>query len=482
MNSRFLAALTSATAVALVVACGGGSDDSMPSVAVPTVESASNAGTPLLASPVPLTGSGYVESEFIVRGQASRYRITSATADAQAIDSGHAYTTRALVRRPTDAARFNGTVVIEWLNVSTGQDIDFVYGATRELLIRDGYAWVGVSVQRVGVERLVTWNPARYGNLSVAASNVDPNGGDIDPPNPQTAAVGGDVLGWDIYSQVAAAARSSASPLLGGLAVKKVIAAGESQSAFRLTTYYNSIQRLHRVYDGFLLYDRGGPGALRTDVGAKLMGFGSEFMNAYLGGSPQADSADLRYWEVAGASHVSLAEMAGHVDPVVSRDAALQLPDGTVLSLSDAVNLGNCTPSPIWSRVPNGDVMKAALKALNAWVSGGAAPVNVPRLVLDGQNKLLRDSEGRVYGGIRTAAYEVPTTTNVGVGAGACMLAGYHLDFTPTQLCQRYGSQAAYVARVQALAAANVRDGVLLSEEAQRTVDEAQATSFSCAS
>ena len=41
---------------------------------------------------------------------------------------------------------------------------------------------------------------------------------------------------------------------------------------------------------------------------------------------------------------------------------------------------------------------------------------------------------------------------------------------------------AAYVARVQALTAANVRDGVLLPEEAQRTVDEAQATSFSCAS
>jgi Alpha/beta hydrolase domain len=478
---NLLKALTCAAAAAVVAACGGSSDDSTPLVAVPTVESASSAGTPLLASPVSLSGSAYVESEFIVRGQASRYRIASATADARAIDSGHAYTTRALVRRPTDAARFNGTVVVEWLNVSTGQDIDFVYGATRELLIREGYAWVGVSVQRAGVERLVTWNPARYGNLTVAASNVDPNGGDIDPPNPQTAAVGGDVLAWDIYSQVAAAARSSASPLLGGLTVKKLIAAGESQSAFRLTSYYNSIQPLHRVYDGFLLYDRGGPGALRTDVGAKLMGFGSEFMNTYLGGSPQADSADLRYWEVAGASHVSLAEMVGHVDPVVSRDAALKLPDGTVLSLSDAVNLGNCTPSPIWSRVPNGDVMKAALKALNTWVSGGAAPVNVPRLVLDGQNRLLRDSDGRVYGGVRTSAYEVPTSTNVGVGAGACMLAGYHLDFTPTQLCQRYGSPAAYVARVQALAAANVRDGVLLPEDAQRTVDDAQATSFNCA-
>jgi Alpha/beta hydrolase domain len=482
MNNRLLKALTCAAAVMVAVACGGGGNDSGAAVAVPTVESAPSAGAPLLASPVSLAGNGYVENEFIVRGQASRYRIASATADARSIDSGHAYTTRALVRRPTDAARFNGTVVIEWLNVSTGQDIDFVYGATRELLIRDGYAWVGVSVQRAGVERLVTWSPARYGNLSVAASNVDPNGGDIDPPNPQTAAVGGDVLGWDIYSQVAAAARSSASPLLSGLAVKKVIAAGESQSAFRLTSYYNSIQRLHRVYDGFLLYDRGGPGALRTDVGAKLMGFGSEFMNAYLGGSPQADSADLRYWEVAGASHVSLAEMVGHVDPVVSRDAALQLPNGTVLSLSDAVNLGNCTPSPIWSRVPNGDVMKAALKALNSWVSGGAAPVNVPRLVLDGQNQLLRDSEGRVYGGVRTAAYEVPTSTNVGVGGGACMLAGYHLDFTPAQLCQRYGSHAAYVARVQALTAANVRDGVLLPEEAQRTVDDAQAAPFSCAS
>lgn len=50
--------------------------------------------------------------------------------DAQVIDSGNAYVTRVLVRRPTDPARFNGTVVVEWLNVTLDQDIDFVFGAT----------------------------------------------------------------------------------------------------------------------------------------------------------------------------------------------------------------------------------------------------------------------------------------------------------------------------------------------------------------
>ena len=39
------------------------------------------------------------------------------------------YTNRAIVRRPADPAKFNGTVLVEWLNVSGGADlaVDFGY-------------------------------------------------------------------------------------------------------------------------------------------------------------------------------------------------------------------------------------------------------------------------------------------------------------------------------------------------------------------
>jgi hypothetical protein len=434
-------------------------------------------GVPLNSDAQQLAAKNYVEEEFYVAGKANRYRIRDVMANAELIDTRHPYLTRVLVRRPANPARFNGTVVVEWLNVSLGHDADFVYASIRELLVRDGYAWVGVSAQHVGVEGLIGSNPSRYGKLSVAASNQDPAGGkEIDPPG---RGAGGDVLGWDIFSQVGATVAKQASPMMGGLKVRQVIAAGESQSSFRLGMYHNSIHPMHRIYNGFLLYDRGPEFALRTDLGTKLVSFGSEFMNVFLKGSPQPDSTDQRWWEIAGASHESLDEIVNYMDPQIHRDHALKGPDGASISLTD-FETADCAITPVWSRVPNGDVMKAALKGLNTWLTSGVAPPTVPRLVSDGQKQLIRDAQGRVAGGIHTAAYDVPRATNGAYGSGKCTLAGYHIDFTPQQMCERYGSHAEYVAQVQRVVNANVRDRVLLPEEAERTVSEARQLTFEC--
>lgn len=479
--ATFLRWTSGLIAAACVAACGGSAPGSQRvALPLPTIELVTAAGAPMNSALRPLQTSGYIEQEFYIRGKANRYRIPDAMGDAQLIDAGNPYATRVLVRRPTNPAKFNGTVVVEWLNVTVGQDIDFVYAATRELLLREGYAWVGVSAQHVGVETLARWNPQRYGTLSLAASNIDPaSGAEIDPA--AYPAAGGDVLGWDVYSQVGAAIVDSSTALMGGLPVKKLIAAGESQSTFKLTTYYNSIQPLHHMYDGYLLYDRGGP--TRTDLDVKIVGIGTEFTNQLLGGSPQPDTTSSRWWEIAGASHVSLAEMTGYLDPVIQRDGVLRAPDGSALSMSNAVNSGNCGVTPIWSRVPNADVLKAGLKGLNTWIAGGAAPASANRIVLAAQNQMLRDVEGRVAGGVRTAAYDVPVAVNSGVntGGGFCSLAGYHRDYTPAEMCQRYGSQQAYVAKVQGLVDAGLKAGFLLAEEAQSTVDDARSVAFACA-
>jgi Alpha/beta hydrolase domain len=428
-----------------------------------------------------LAGRGFVEEEFIVRGKARRFRISEPSVNARVMDAGHPYATRALVRRPTDPARFNGTVIVEWFNVSTGQDIDFVYAATRELLVREGYAWIGVSAQRNGLDALKKWNPARYGSLSLVAPVEDPRTGkpaDITtlgmPPQ-------GDVLSWDVYSAIGMAARNLRSPLLGGLPAKRVLAVGESQSAFRLSYYFNVIQPLEHAYDGFLLYDRGGPFALRTDVASRLLSVGTEFMVDLIGGSP-ADAVNQRWWEIAGASHVSVEEMDGYIDMQVRRDATRDAASPAPTLTAGMLSTGSCTTTPVWSRVPNGDIMKAALKSLNMWVAGGPAAVNTPRLVVNEQHKLVRDEHARVLGGIRTAAYDAPRALNHGSnGAGSCMLAGYHLDLDEPQMCRIYGSRAGYVDRVRAVAMSNTRDGVLLPEEAQKTISEAQLLGFDCA-
>lgn len=371
---------------------------------------------------------------------------------------------------------------MEWLNVTLDQDIDFVFGATRELLVREGYAWIGVSAQRNGIEAMKKWNPERYSTLSVAASNIDPaDGSEIDPANPLIMAVGGDVLAWDIFSQVGRLAAANSSRMMGGLQVNRLIAAAESQSTLKVSTYYNSIQPLHRVYDGFLFYDRSG--LLRTDVDAKTIAIGTEIFTTLMGRPPQDDTDHQRWWEVNGASHFSLDEIQNYVDPFIKRDAAFRDSDGKALSLSDLTGMkGPCAPATIYSRVPNGDIMKAALKSLNTWISGGPAPANTSRFVVDDQNNYVRDANGQILGGIRTAAQDAPIARNAGIGNGPwfCGPSGNHVDFTPAQLCQRYGSHTAYVARVQAIVNANVRSRVLLPEEAQKTVDEAKELNFFC--
>src|SRR5438105_1389569 len=68
-----------------------------------------------------LAANGYVEEEFFIQGSANRYN-TPPQMTGSVIDGDHSYKTRVVVRRPADAKRFNGTVLVEWYNVTNGFD------------------------------------------------------------------------------------------------------------------------------------------------------------------------------------------------------------------------------------------------------------------------------------------------------------------------------------------------------------------------
>ena len=57
-----------------------------------------------------------------------------------------------MVRRPADPAAFSGTLVVEWLNVSSGADAAPDWTYLSDEIVRRGHVWVGVSAQYVGVE------------------------------------------------------------------------------------------------------------------------------------------------------------------------------------------------------------------------------------------------------------------------------------------------------------------------------------------
>ena len=236
---------------------------------------------------------GYVEEEFFIEGAANVYDTPPLTTGT-ILSSGHPYKTRIVVRRPVKAQRFNGTVILEWQNVTAGYDIDASWlGGNDEHFMREGYVWIGVSAQRVGVHQPFTglrdWSPVRYGTLDVT------DGGTILD----------DALSYDIFSQ---AGQAVVNPVgvdpLNGLQSERILASGASQSAGRLVIYHNSIQPLANLFDAFYLAVGGG--TVRTDLGVPVFKVQSETEAIFIAlgfGSLQPDSDIHRTWQVAGTSH-----------------------------------------------------------------------------------------------------------------------------------------------------------------------------------
>ena len=131
---------------------------------------------------------GYVEEEYFITGEAAPYVPTAPlTEDGMwTLSEGPEapYASRVVVRRPVDPADFNGTVVVEWLNVSAGRESDPDFGFLYPYLIREGYAYVSVSAQSAGIMGggailevpgvdptallpAKEWDPERYAPLDV---------------------------------------------------------------------------------------------------------------------------------------------------------------------------------------------------------------------------------------------------------------------------------------------------------------------------
>src|SRR5215470_12057756 len=93
------------------------------SVPTPTVSipPAGAHGFPFLRSSVNLAAFGYTEQEFFISGTAQAFVNSGALGNngVWSVTPGETapYVTRILVRKPVNPARFNGTVLVEWLNV-----------------------------------------------------------------------------------------------------------------------------------------------------------------------------------------------------------------------------------------------------------------------------------------------------------------------------------------------------------------------------
>lgn len=433
--------------------------------------------------------AGYIVQEFFVSGSARAYKWTGG-ADGLAGTAGSApYVTRIVVVRPDSTAKFNGAVVVEWLNVSAGTDgaPDWTY-LHREL-VRKGYAYVAVSAQKVGIDG---------GSISIPGL---PPLKKADPARYDALNHPGDAYAYDIFSQVGQTIRGG--KVLGPLVPARMLATGESQSAAFLTTYVNMIDPVSAIFDGYLIHSRFGGAApldgdflssmatrtdarltavpIRKDVRAPVLMFITEtdlMMPGYgYLAARQPDSAHIRTWEVAGTAHAdSYTLAAGTVDTgnaPVERLAQAYAPVDAILGMK--------LSQPMNSAPQHHYVMQAALDALETWVRTGKAPPAGPRLHVDSSvaPALVLDANGNAAGGIRSPWVDVPTAVLSGLGQdgpGLTRLFGSTRPFDQPTLAGLYpGGVKEYRAKFAAALHSAIGKGFILPEDEEEIMGLAVA-------
>ncbi len=401
-----------------------------------------------------LADYGYVQEEFFIEGMANRYNTPTGQTGSIIPGGPYPYKTRIVVRRPVSPHDFNGTVLLEWQNVTAGYDLDAHWISWKHFM-RAGYVWVGVSAQRVGVHQTLTglkdWSPVRYGSLDVTV------GGTIND----------DSLCYDIFAQAAQAIQCPVGiDPLAGLDVKLVLAIGASQSASRLTIYYNSVHPLHNVFDAFYLLV-GGYGT-RTDLSTKIFQVVSEFevkRAAYL---RIPDSANHHTWEIAGAAHSGYDSYL-YRKPIILRDG---IPASSIA----------CSVTPVFSRNPTFYALNAAYDHLVRWVKHGTPPPTAPLIEVSSvggpgvQAVITRDGYGNALGGLRLPAFDVPIGTNNGADNGGpafCLLYGFFTPFDDATLHSLYPTHDAYVHAFKHATYQALKAGYIVKEDAEEMIWDA---------
>ena len=416
---------------------------------------------PFLSTDIDLSAKGYVEKEYFLEGDAYRYDTGSGTFldTASRINTGgdlndgaYPFKTRIVVRRPADPADANGTVVVEWNNVTATQDLEWNWFSDPEYLLKHGYTWVGVTAQNFGVKSLLTFDPQRYAGLTVNGNGTVPDGDEDDA----------DALSYDVYGAAVKAILGEGTGVdpLGGIDAQTVIASGESQSCSRLSSHYNRIEPTHEIIDAYLLTVCGS--RLRTDRPEKAIRIITETENQTqksVEDFPDTDS--IRHWEVAAGSH--LPRMAfDNINAVLTRD---------FLNLTVS-----CQKFPL-SLVQWPFTQNRATDALVTWANGGAAPPIAPRGEYIDPDTLKRDQYGIAQGGIRYPAVTVPTALNDGTNASVpgaslfsqfCRLLGSSTPFSQERLSSLYSDFPDYLTKYAAAADAMIPQGFILPEDVER--------------
>jgi hypothetical protein len=476
---------------------------------------------PTVTGPIPVTADsrpfnpsggtdfeskGYVEEEYFISGKANEYELvapddpTSFAVKVRTPDLP--YTTRMLIRRPSDPSKFSGNVIVENMNPTASYDIASGWTCFNQYIMRNGDAWVGITARGVTMRALKNFDPVRYEPLSLARQRAQ---------------------AWDIFTQVGALLKSKdKSNPLREFNVQYLYGHGYSQTCSYLIAYINFFHPMAKlgngkyIYDGYMANSVGGPifindDDLKSDDDLAI-GFGNKpetdprriiqpagvpvihmlteteiasaipFFNAISTRRPDSDTApDLfcRY-EVPGGCHVDADGFIKWAPPAEDRTQAM----GHVCPWC-------CTePAANISDFPQRYIFDGALANLEKWVRNGTLPPEGNVIEVQGR-KIIRDEFGNAKGGLRSPYVDVPIKTykpfstlcpkcspeDLCEGCSLwCYFLGNVVPFDEAQLKTLYSDHDGYVTKFDTAADKMFQDGFITQADLEQMKADAAAS------
>ncbi len=450
--------------------------------------------------------ANYVEEEYFVSGGADLFNYANdpplGPTDIALVQSDVAYQTRMIVRRPASQGQFNGTVVVEWWNSTAGFDTAPAWDASAEYFQREGMIYVGVTNSTTSLGFL-TGGCSLFGILPptcgtrYATLSLPENG-----------------LAFDMMSQIANLLKGSSAenPLPVDFDVERLYHVGQSQQGGSVIAYASSFH--FPVNDGYFVQQAatarainfgpvcgevGSPpfpdctprlvfpdNLVRTDLPVPVVHAISETDIEILFGTVgrQADTQTFRYYEVAGASHLTVHEGVELIP------AGIIGPDPLLLEDLCAFEINSTADGPVFFSY----ILNALWEGLEDQVNSGTPLPDGRVMDLVGPAEVARDAFGNGLGGVRPPSVDVPVATYTPgnsadpnlppflqqIGNLACFLASSVTPLDDPTLDTLYPNHGAYVSQVVHASNQARMDGFLLQKDRSKIVTAAAGSDIGC--
>ena len=408
------------------------------------------------------------------------------------------YTTRIMLRRPADARRFSGNVIVEIVNAARRYDFPFAWGVSHDYFMENGDAFVLITLAQANLEGLKLFDPMRYAPLSLAnpAPDESCNAGRAGGA-PQTAP-GEEGLQFDILAQVGALLKAGrANGPLAGFTVQRLYMTAYDGA---LPTYVTAIHPRVRlasgrpIYDGYILnrhpaltrLRRCGAAPSATDSRQIIRNLDvpliriigqTDILTTYAQRREDGDAPGDRYrlYEIAGGAHADAAFYA-----YIPTVADLKKIGSAYPFLASWPFANQCEPEQTFARTPiNTVALDAAFANLTRWIRDGVAPPKAERIKIENggtpQARVALDQYGNAIGGVRTPYLEVPIATYYTTSKGEtfCPELAHTVPFDWARLNMLYGMPQNYASKVAQSVDRMVRERWLTESDGKKIKAEA---------